>query len=119
MQDNDENKLDLEIKEDDIKEVLGIFERVPPFLLKIAISKNMNAVKSFGGQIEEYKGRLTIEHREKIRKVMEMPVPELQKLLDEIYLKTNCKQFKILAQSKSAAFLELNLCEFEKVLFNE
>ena len=33
------------VTDKDIKEVLGIFEQVPPFLLKIAVSGNMNVVK--------------------------------------------------------------------------
>ena len=129
MQGNNENEsnleeslnesLELEIKEDDIRGLLRIFERVPPFLLKIAVSRNMNAVKSFESQIEDYKNQLTDEDRLKLSKIIEIPIPELQILLDKIYLKTNYKQFRILANSKAESFLILNLGELKKVLFNE
>ena len=111
--------LELEITEDDIRGLLSMFERVPPFLLKIAVSRNMNAVKSFESQIEDYKSQLTDEDRLKIRKIIEMPIPELQKLLNKVYLKTNYKQFKILSNAKAESFLALNLQELKKVLFNE
>ena len=111
--------LELEINEDDIRGLLSMFERVPPFLLKIAVSRNMNAVKSFESQIEDYKSQLTDEDRLKIRKIIEMPIPELQKLLNKVYLKTNYKQFKILSNAKAEPFLALNLQELKKVLFNE
>jgi hypothetical protein len=111
--------LELEINEDDLRGLLSMFERVPPFLLKIAVSRNMNAVKSFESQIEDYKSQLTDEDRLKIRKIIEMPIPELQKLLNKVYLKTNYEQFKILSNAKAKSFLALNLQELKVVLFNE
>ncbi len=110
--------LELEINEDDIRGLLGIFEKVPPFALKIAVNRNMNAVKSFESKIEDYKSRLTDEDRMKISKILEIPIPELQLLLDKVYLKTNYKQFSILANSKAESFLILNLGELKKVLFS-
>ena len=110
---------ELEIKEDDIRECLSIFERVPPILLKIAVKRNMNAVKSFESQIVEYKTQLTEDDKVKIRGILELPISKLQELLDNIYFEAKLKQFKILADSKSKAFLELNLQELRKVLFDE
>ena len=80
--------LELEINEDDIRGLLSIFEKVPPFALKIAVNRNMNAVKSFESKIEDYKCQLTNEDRLKISKILEIPIPELQLLLDKVYLKT-------------------------------
>ncbi len=111
--------LELEIKEDYIKEVLSIVERAPPFLINVYVSKDMNAVESFESQIEKYKSQLTDEDRLIIRRIIEMPIPELQNLLNDIYMKTNLEQFKILADSKSEPFLTLNVRELKKVLFNE
>jgi hypothetical protein len=79
----------------------------------------MNAVKSFESQIEDYKNQLTDEDRLKLSKIIEIPIPELQILLDKIYLKTNYKQFRILANSKAESFLTLNMGELKKVLLNE
>ncbi len=111
--------LELEIKEDYIKKVLSIVERAPPFLINVYVSKDMNAVESFESQIEKYESQLTDEDRLIIRRIIEMPIPELQNLLNDIYMKTNLEQFKILADSKSEPFLTLNVRELKKVLFNE
>jgi hypothetical protein len=109
--------LELEINEDDIEGLLSIFEKVPPFVLKIAVNRNMNAVKSFESKIEDYKCQLTDRDWLKISKILEIPIPELQLLLDKVYLKTNYKQFRILANPKAESFLILNLGELKKVLF--
>ena len=109
--------LELEINEDDLRGLLSMFERVPPFLLKIAVSRNMNAVKSFESQIEAYKSQLTDIELLKIEMVMNMPVPELQVILYNAYASTNKKQLKILADSNAVPFIEKNLKELEKVLF--
>ena len=80
-------------------------ERIPPFLVKDYVSKNINAVESFKDQIIDYKSQLTDEDMLKIRKIIEMPIPELQNLLDEAYLETNLEQFKILADPNAEPFL--------------
>jgi hypothetical protein len=79
----------------------------------------MNAVESFKDQIKEYKSQLTEEDKEKIRRIIEMPIPELQNLLNECYLKTKLEQFKILADPKAEQFLTVNVQELKKVLFDE
>ncbi len=79
----------------------------------------MNAVESFKDQIKEYKNQLTEEDKDKIRRISDMPIPELQNLLNECYLTTKLEQFKILADPEAEQFLTLNLQELKKVLFDE
>jgi hypothetical protein len=53
----------------------------------------------------------------KIEKVLEMPVPELQEILNKAYEETHKKQFKILANPRAEPFIGGNLRELKKVLF--
>ncbi len=79
----------------------------------------MNAVESFKDQITEYKSQLNDEDKIIIRRIIEMPITELQNLLNECYLKTKLEQFKILADPKAEQFLTVNVQELKKVLFDE
>ncbi len=109
--------LDLDVEEETVRKLLSNFKRFPPFLVNVYVSKDMNAVKEFESQIDEYKSQLSDEDLLKIGKVIEMPIPELQNLLDKLYLETNLEQFKILADSKAESFLALNIKELKRVLF--
>jgi hypothetical protein len=51
--------------------------------------------------------------------VLKTPVPELQKILYKSYKSTNNKQMKILADPNSEPFIEKNLKQLEKVMFNQ
>ncbi len=114
-----DESLDLGIKEEDVKKVINTVQRIPPFLVNVYVDKEMNAVESFKDQIVEYKSRLNDEDKIIIKKFIELPIPELQNLLNESYLKTNLEQFKILAEPKSEAFLTLNIEELKKILLDE
>ncbi len=105
------------ITEKDVMEVLDVFTKVPAALLKMAISRNMNVVKTFESQIEDYKSQLSEEDKVKIKKVMEMPVPELQEILNKAYQETGHKQLKILADPDAEPFITENFKELKKVLF--
>ena len=106
-----------QITENDVMKVMDIFTKVPVILLKGAISSNMNAVKRFEDQIIAYKTRLSPEEMEKIELVTKMPVPDIQKLLLNVYEKTGKKQFKVLADPKAEKFISINLNELKKILF--
>lgn len=106
-----------EINEEDVMGVVDVFTKVPALLLKTMVSRNMNVVKKFESQIENYKSQLSSEDAEKIKKVVEMPVPELQEILIKAYAKTGHKQLKILADPKAEPFIRDNLAELKKKLF--
>ena len=61
---------EVEITEQDVMEVLHVFDRVPSILLKGFVSRNVNVVKSFKNQIDSYKHRLSEEETAKVRRVM-------------------------------------------------
>ncbi len=114
---NDEFKIGIRGKDMDV--LLRMLRKFPPFLVNSYISKDINAVKEFKYPIKEYTDNLTNEDLLKIRKIMDMPVPKLQYLLNELYIITDLKQLEILAQPTAEQFIELNLGELKKILFKE
>jgi long-subunit acyl-CoA synthetase (AMP-forming) len=112
-----ESQAEIKITEKDVIDMMHVFTRVPAFLLKIAVSKNSNVVKSFEAQIEAYKSQLSAEDLAKIEKVVEMPVPELQEILNKAYGKTHKKQLKVLVDPQAELFITGNLQELKKLLF--
>lgn len=110
-------KLDLGIKGEDIGRLLKLLENFPPFVVNGYISKDINAVKEFEIPIKEQTDKLTDENLKKVRKIIDMPVPELQKILNELYLITKMEQLKILAEPRAESLIELNLRELKRILF--
>ncbi len=108
---------DVEITEKDVMSMMNFFTRVPPLMLKMVVNRNNNVVKSFESQIKDYYDNLSDEEIVKVRKVLEMPVGELQRILSHAYLETGQKQLKILANPKSRDFIEGNLKELKTLLF--
>ena len=114
-----ESQEEVKISEEDVIELLGIFTKVPSIILKSVINGNLNVVKSFESQIEDYRSKLSANEMLKIEKVLKTPVPELQKILYNCSKSTNNKQMKILADPNSEPFIEKNLKQLEKVMFNQ
>lgn len=110
--------LELEIKEADIWKILRIVEQLPPYVIDRYVSMNINAVEEYKSQIEDYMNKLTEDDLIKIKRIIEMPIPELQKLLNKLYLKTNLTQFKKLGDPQAEPLLKINLQELKKILFN-
>lgn len=105
------------ITEKDVMDVLDVFIKVPASVLKMVVSRNINVVKTFESQVDEYKNQLSGEDMVKIKKVMEMPVPELQEILSKAYAETGHKQLKILADPKAEPFIAENFHELRIKLF--
>jgi hypothetical protein len=106
------------ITEKDVLEVMDQFTRVPPLLLKIAINKNSNVVKTFESQILGHINQISEEQMLKINKVLEMPVTDLQDILKKAYMETPQKQLKMLADPKAEPFITKNLQELENIIFS-
>ncbi len=109
---------EVNITENDVMDLMEHFTKVPPIMLKITVSNNSNVVKTFRSNIMGYKDQLTAPQMAKIKKVLEMPVEDLQQILMNVYIKTNQKQLKILANPNARPFIQKNLGELEKILFN-
>lgn len=112
-------KLNLQIEGKDIEVLLKLLGKFPPFVVNSYISKEINAVKEFEDAIKENTAQLIDEDLLKVRKIIEMPVPELQIILSELYEITNMEQLKILSEPRAESLIELNLKELKRVLFNE
>ena len=111
------NKLDLDIKDKDIARLLRLLEKFPPFVINRYVSSDIDAVKEFDQAIEENTSQLTDDDLSEIRRIIEIPIPELHNILNELYLITKLEQFKILADPKAGKFIEINLEELKKILF--
>ncbi len=111
------NSKNIEITENDVLEALDQLIKVPAIILKSVVSTNTNVVKTFQSQIEDYKSQLSSDNLAKIRKIIEMPVPELQQILNKAYQDTGKEQLKILADPKATPFISKNLQELKKTLF--
>lgn len=112
-----ESKDEIIITENDVIDIMDVFTRVPPLILKMVVKGNKNVVKSFESQIIEYKNQIDSREIVKIEKVMEMDVPDLQEILRKAYLETGQKQLKILADPHAEEFIAGNLRELKKILF--
>ena len=85
---------DVNITEEDVMEIMDQFTKVPNLILKRMVSRNVNVVKKFENQILDHKSKLLDNELLKIRKVIEMQIPELQEILLKVYKNTNKKQLK-------------------------
>ena len=108
----------LELNEKDVWKALRAVEQMPPFVVQKYVSLNINAVDEFKVKITDFAGKLGEEDLQAIKKIIEMPVPELQNILSNMYLETKLEQFKILAEPEARPLIELNIGELKKVLFN-
>jgi hypothetical protein len=107
----------VEITEADVMGLMNVFTKVPVIILKSVVSRNSNVVKNFQSQINSYKNSLSDGEIAKINKVIEMPVPQLQRILKNVYDETHQKQLEILADPEAEPFIAKNLQELKKALF--
>ncbi|MDO8870777.1 MAG: hypothetical protein Q7V10_08530 [Methanobacteriaceae archaeon] len=109
----------IDVDKKDMWRILRAVEQMPPFAVDKYVSGNINGVEWFEDQIIDYKTKLNDEDLLKIRKVLEMPVGELQKVMEKLYEETNLEQFRILAQPDAEELITINLQELKKILFAE
>ena len=111
--------LGLELKEKDVWKALRAVEHMPPYAINKYITLNINAVDEFEVRIKDYTDKLSEDDLQTIKRIIETPVPELQNILNNLYLETKLEQFKVLAEPEAKSLIELNIKELKKVLFNE
>lgn len=114
-----EKSLGVQVKTKDMWRILRGVEQLPPFVIKDYIDQNINGVEAYEEGIKEFKNKLSDENLSEIKRIINKPVPELQNLLGELYLETDLKQFKILADPSAEDLIRLNLQELKRVLFKE
>ncbi|MGB9979266.1 hypothetical protein [Methanobacterium sp.] len=111
--------LGLKLNEKDVWKALRAVEHMPPYAIKKYITLNINAVDEFEVRIKDYTDKLSEEELLTIKRIIEMPVPELQNILNNLYLETKLEQFKVLSEPEAKPLIELNVKELKKILFNE
>ena len=100
----------------DVLEYQHFLKLAPPFLLKRMAKKNSNLVKKFESKVQSYLANLDDNHRNKLHILLNSDVDEVQALMNEAYIKTNKKQYKILADPANKEFIQLNLEELGKMV---
>lgn len=105
-----------EISYDDIRDYEALFTLAPSFLLERFARKNKNLVLKFKPTIESHLSNLNDEQKDKLDLILNAEVDELQSILHEAYMKSNKKQYEILANPKYKQFIELNLGEIHKIV---
>lgn len=108
----DENKLTYR----DVAEYEKLFTLAPSFLLEGFARRNTNLVSKFKSTIMSFMGNLNDDQKHKLDLILKSDTDELQSLMNEAYLKTNVKQYQILANPKYKQFIEDNLGEIRKML---
>lgn len=109
-------KLNIQISGKEIGKLLKLLENFPPFVVNMYISKNINAVEEFEIQIKEQITKLNDKDLSKAREIIEMPIPDLQDILNELYSITSMEQLKILSETRAEPLIKLNLEEMKRVL---
>ena len=100
----------------DVREYESLFKLAPPFLLERFAKKNSNIVLKFKSQILSHINNLSEEQKDKLDLILRTEIIELQALMNEAYLRTRIKQYKILANPKYKKFIEDNLNELRKLI---
>ena len=107
-----EDKITLE----DIEQYHHLINKVPAFLLGRMAKRNSSLVKKFESRVKSYIDNLSDAQRKKLDILLNSDVGDLQNILNEAYLKTDKKQYKILADPSNRKFIELNLDELKKII---
>lgn len=101
---------------DDVLQYEHLFSKVPSFVLERMAKKNRNLVAKFESQIKSVFESLNETNRNKLDLILSSDVDYLQELMNEAYVKTDKKQFKILANPDYKGFIEQNLEEIRKLI---
>ncbi len=112
-----EELLEVEIKTKDMWRILRGVEQLPPFVIRDYVSMNINFVKEYEEGIKGYRSKLTEENLAEIERIIDKPVPPLQRVLNELYKETDLEQFKILADPSAEELITMNLKELKTILF--
>ncbi|MGN0176905.1 MAG: hypothetical protein ACI389_03625 [Methanobrevibacter sp.] len=101
---------------DDVMEYDYLVTLAPSFILERMAKRNSNLVDKFKSVIQSYMDNLSMEQSNKLTAILNSDVSELQKIMMDSYLKTNKKQYKILANPDYKNFIVLNLDELRKMI---
>ena len=101
---------------DDIKEYESLFTLTPSLLLERFAKRNTNLVSKFNSKIQAKLDSLTEIQRKKLIIVLESDIEELQAMMNDAFIRSNIKQYKILANPEYREFIKTNLDEIRKMV---
>ena len=101
----------------DVAEYETLFTLAPSFLLERFAKRNTNLVSKFKSIIESYMNELTEDQKAKLHLILSSKTEDLQSIMHESYLKSNVKQYKILANPEYKQFIEDNLNEIREMIY--
>lgn len=107
--------MDDEISLDDVLQYQNLFTLAPSFVLERMAKRNSNLVSKFKSTIESHITSLDEVQKNKLDIILNSDVGDLQALMNEAYIKTNKKQYKVLANPKYREFVENNIEELKKL----
>lgn len=100
----------------DVREYESFFRMAPSFLLEAFARKNSNIVLKFKSQILAQLSNLDERQKKKLDLILSTDISELQAIMNEAYVKTKIKQYRVLADPKYHAFIEKNFNELRKLM---
>jgi hypothetical protein len=112
-----EETLKIQVDHKTMWKILRAVEQLPVFVVRDYVLKEINVFEEYDEMIIEYARQISPKDMSKIKKIVDTPVPELQKVLMKLYLETNLEQFKVLASSDAEKLIQINLDELKKALF--
>ena len=99
----------------DVLQYQDLFALVPSFVLEGMARRNSNLVLKFKSSIKSRMESLSDGEKRKLGIILASDIDDLQAIMNEAYLKTNKKQFRVLANPKYGRFIEKNLHELKKM----
>lgn len=108
--------MDEKITYEDVLEYENLFSLAPSFMLERWAKKNRNLVGKFKSPIKSHFANLTSDQRKKLDLILDSDIDDLQRIMNEAYVKTGKKQYKVLANPSYKQFIEDNLGELRKLI---
>ena len=101
---------------EDVEEYESLFSLAPPFLLEMFAKKNKNIVLKFKSTIQSFIYKLTEDEKNKLEIILNSDIEELQSIMKEAYIKSEKKQYNILANPQYRQFIEININEIKNIV---
>ena len=108
--------MDEKITYEDVLEYENLFSLAPSFMLERWAKKNRNLVAKFKSPIKSHLANLTSDQKKKLKIILDSDIDELQRIMDEAYVKTGKKQYRVLANPNYKQFIYDNLNELRKLM---
>lgn len=100
----------------DVEEYQSLFTLAPAFLLEGFARANTNLASKFRPVLQSYMDNLTDIQKQKLDIILSSDTDELQSVMKEAYIRTDIKQYDILANPNYKQFITDNLDEIRDMI---